>query len=403
MLAPPFAAACRPADASAGDGVAVLGQVVEAAGARAPGPALGQPVSVELTAGPEVSTVADDEVVVHLRADRHQPARVLRLAGLAADTELDLGRALGEEADGLRARTLPRPPGERLATVTTVNDLHFGETECGVLEEPIRTRGLRVAPGEAPYPETMNRAAAAEMAALVPDAVVAKGDLTDAGRSREMESFAACYRSVFGDRLHWLLGNHDVVGPEPLAAPATQEVVVPGLVLALLDTTVPGAPGGQLGLAGLGWLDELASRADRPVLVMGHHPLWDPSWPLGPGAGQAFGINRADSQALVELVARRPSIIGYAAGHTHRNQVRHLEATGTLPWVEVAAVKDYPGTWAEYRVFEGGVLQVHRRISAPAALDWSERCRAMVKGLYPAYALGSVADRCFPLWPRRAA
>lgn len=397
MLAP----ACSPARPSdAGDGVAVLGTVVEAARARAPGPSLGQPVNAELTAGPEISTVADDEVVVHLRAERNQPAQVLRVAGLAADAEVDLARALGEAADGLSVRTLPRPPGERLATVTTVNDLHFGEIECGVLEEPIRARGIRAAPGEAPYPQTMNRAAAGEIAALAPDAVVAKGDLTDAGRSSEMESFTACYGAALGDRLHWLPGNHDVSGPEPLVAPATQEVVVPGLILALLDTTVPGAPGGRLGAPQLAWLDELASRADRPVLVLGHHPVWNPSGPLSPRIAGALGINRADSEALVQVVARRRSIIGYAAGHTHRNRVRHLEATGSLPWIEVAAVKDYPGTWAEYRVFEGGVLQVHRRISTPAALDWSERCRALVRGLYPAYALGSLADRCFPLWPR---
>jgi hypothetical protein len=53
-------------------------------------------------------------------------------------------------------------------------------------------------------------------------------------------------------------------------------------------------------------------------------------------------------------------------------------------------------------VFEGGVLQIHRRISAPAALSWSERCRAMFGGLYPQYAFGDLADRCFPIWPTTA-
>jgi hypothetical protein len=68
--------------------------------------------------------------------------------------------------------------------------------------------------------------------------------------------------------------------------------------------------------------------------------------------------------------------------------------------VEVACVKDYPGSWAEYRVFEGGVLQVHRRISTPEALDWTERTRVMFGGLYPDYAFGSLADRCFAITPR---
>ena len=43
----------------------------------------------------------------------------------------------------------------------------------------------------------------------------------------------------------------------------------------------------------------------------------------------------------------------------------------------------------------------HDSLHASAAgLAWSESCRAMVDGLYPAYAFGSLADRCFPILPR---
>ena len=58
-------------------------------------------------------------------------------------------------------------------------------------------------------------------------------------------------------------------------------------------------------------------------------------------------------------------------------------------------MKDFPGAWAEYRVFEGGILQVFRRISTPDALEWSERTRQMYEGGYAAYSFGRVADRCF--------
>lgn len=346
---------------------------------------------------PEITTVADDEVVVHLPGGDGSPARILGRDGLAPDTELDLGGLFGPMLAGLRARTLPRPPGQLLAAVATVNDLHFGETECGRVEgsdSPV----LTVSPGEAPYPETMNRAAASEISPLSFQAVVAKGDLTDAGRPGELAAFRSCYQERFGSRLHWFLGNHDVSGPHPPRGPGVQEVRVPGLVLALLDTTIAGSPSGQVSADQLGWLDELAARADCPVLVLGHHHPWSPEYRTRPEG--YFGINPSDSEALVEVVARRPAVIGYAAGHTHRNRVRRFAATGCVPWIEVAAVKDYPGTWAEYRVFEGGVLQVHRRISTPPALAWSERCRAMVDGWYPTYALGSLSDRCLALWPR---
>jgi hypothetical protein len=48
-------------------------------------------------------------------------------------------------------------------------------------------------------------------------------------------------------------------------------------------------------------------------------------------------------------------------------------------------------------VFEGGVLQIHRRISTPDALAWSEQTRNMYAGTYADYALGSLADRCFAM------
>jgi hypothetical protein len=67
-----------------------------------------------------------------------------------------------------------------------------------------------------------------------------------------------------------------------------------------------------------------------------------------------------------------------------------------VPWGEVACVKDFPGSWAEYRVFDGGILQVHHRISTPDALAWSERTRDLYQPFdYVAYAFGALADRCF--------
>jgi hypothetical protein len=143
------------------------------------------------------------------------------------------------------------------------------------------------------------------------------------------------------------------------------------------------------------WLDELGDRADRPVLVFGHHHPWDP------GSRQRhdgyFGINPDDSERLVDVVARRPSLRGYFAGHTHRNRVRRFAASGERPWVEVACVKDFPGAWAEYRVFEGGILQVFHRIATEGALAWTERTRGMFGGTYPGYAFGRVEDRCFAI------
>jgi len=343
----------------------------------------------------ELTTVADDEVVFF------DAGQMRRYTGLSPDCDYTF--------EGQSVRTLTRPGGELLSTVATVNDLHFGETECGVMTGVDIAEAQRVEPGEPPYPETMNRAAAADMAAIEPDAVVAKGDLTAHAADEEMEAFLDCYRTVFGDRLHWVLGNHDVAAdggvkpwpppeklPEMRARPPV-EVVLPGVRLALLETAVAGLVSGHVSDEALEWLDELGARSDRPVMVFGHHPVWEPE---GGRKGSHFGIDPDSSEKLVETFARRPALVGYFAGHTHRNRSRLFATTGNVPFAEICCTKDFPGGWAEYRVYEGGILQIFRRIaSSPAALEWSERMRAMFSGLYPAYAFGALTDRCFPIWP----
>jgi predicted phosphodiesterase len=334
----------------------------------------------------ELTTVADDEVVLHVDG-----TTVRRYTDLEPGTEHDL--------DGVRVRTLDRPGGELLCRFATVNDVHFGETECGVIDGadfvPVRSE-----PGEDPYPEVMNAGAIAEITELDPVVVVAKGDLTANGTAEEYAQFVSWYGDAFGDRLHHVRGNHDASVPGLVFGldDIPERIDVPGARLALVDTVVPLAAGGRFDGDQLAWLDELATGAEAdgvPLLVFGHHHCWDPGSPQRPV--DYFGINPDDSERLIDLVARRPAVRGYFAGHTHRNRVRRFPATGEVPFVEVGCVKDFPGSWAEYRVFEGGVLQIHRRISTPAALGWSERCRFLYAGTYEAYAFGELADRCFAL------
>jgi predicted phosphodiesterase len=333
----------------------------------------------------DLTTVADDEAVLHAGTTVH------RHPGLEPDTAYELG--------GHTFRTLPRPPGERLATVCTVNDVHFGETECGILngidDYPIYT----TAPGDEPYPELMNRCAIAEMQAVEPDAVVVKGDLTSRGTREEYRSFLDFYQPAFGERLVHVRGNHDAYHGEDFASEAPIAVHLPGVTLAVIDTSIPAKASGGVSTETLEWLDQLGADADRPVLLFGHHHPWNPDADKRPEG--YFGINPDDSERLVALVARRPRIVGYFAGHTHRNRVRRFSATGAVPWVEVACVKDFPGAWAEYRVHEGGILQVFRRISDPEALAWSEKTRDLYGGMYEEYAFGALDERCFPIATER--
>ena len=325
----------------------------------------------------ELTTVSSRSAVIH------EGVEVRLIEGLEPDTE--------HEIDGVSFRTLPEP-GPLLSTFATVNDVHIGEEVCGLIEGSDTGPVFASLPGEPPYPETMNEAAVAEILALDPDAVVVKGDLTNAGTDAEIDRFLEVYAPL-ADRMTWIRGNHESYNGSQRGAEPFQQVVLPGVLLAVLDTSVDGSESGHVTPEQLDRLDALAADADRPVVVLGHHHPWNPSAEERPD--HYFGINPDASEALVDVVARRPAIVAYLAGHTHRNRVRHFEATGSVPWVEVACVKDYPGAWAEYRVHEGGILQVFRRISSPEALAWTEQTRQMFAGLYGSYALGSIDDRCF--------
>ncbi|MCL4293156.1 MAG: metallophosphoesterase [Acidimicrobiia bacterium] len=364
----------------------------------------------------EVTTVGVDELVVtfvsepgvevatrlgEVEVSTAGPHHVVRFGGLAPGVELPLRVGDHEpEVPYLPASvtTLERPRGRLLATLATVNDVHFGETECGKLgTEPEVGPVLTAEPGEAPYPRTMSLAAAAEIDALDPQAVVAKGDLTSAGTEEEYAEFLAVY-GRFGARLHHVRGNHDaMLDPELALNGAPFVTTVGGVTLAVVDTVTPGTDRGCLPRPQLLWLDDVAAATSGPVLVFGHHHLWnlhaDPDRETR--KERYFGISPDDSEELARLVRRHENVVGYFAGHTHRNRVRRYDEVRNVPFVEVACVKDYPGAWAEYRVYESGFTQVVHRIAVPEALDWTERTRHMFAGLYRDYALGSLEERCF--------
>lgn len=361
---------------------------------------------------PELFAVGPDEVVITFTTDGDEavttsvggrelittgPRHVVRITGLEPDTEhaLAVDGAPASEYLPASVRTLRKPSGKLLATVATANDVHFGETECGHLGPPHDDIGpiFMSDPDEPPYPQTMNRAVVDEMQELAPDAIVVKGDLTSIGADEQYAEFLATYGGL-GDRMYHVRGNHDALIDPNLAIEDTPYVVeLGGVTLVVLDTVIPGTDGGQLRVDQVQFLDDVAGTTSGPVLAFGHHYLWDlDSETRNP---HTFGINPDDSEALAEVIARRENIGGFFAGHTHRNRVRRYDRVRTVPFAEVACTKDYPGAWAEYRIYEGGYTQVLRRVSAPDAFDWAEKTRGMFAGVYRDYALGPLEHRCF--------
>ena len=345
----------------------------------------------------------DDSDTVVTRVGDHEvttsgPYHVAHVDGLEPDTRYVLGveGAAPDEYLPVDLHTLARPQGRLLATVATANDVHFGEIECGRLGNALEEELGPVfssEPGEPPYPETMNASVIGEMVDLDPDVVVVKGDLTSEGTDEEYAAFLAAYGKL-GDRMYHVRGNHDaMLDPTIAADDAPFTIEVNGITLAVLDTVIPRLERGQITRHQLAWLDQLAAESPGPLMVFGHHHMWDLD--ADHRSETYFGINPDDSEALAAIVARRENIVGYFAGHTHRNRIRRFDQARNVPFGEIACTKDYPGAWAEYRFYEGGYTQVVRRTAAPEAMAWTEKTRAMFAGLYRDYALGPLEHRCF--------
>ena len=340
----------------------------------------------------EVTTVADDLVVIH------DGTTVYRYEGLAPSTRYEL--------QGLAVTTLARPEGELLCRFATVNDVHFGELECGKIDDNPQGPIQRSLPGATPYPIVMNTGAIAEMKALDPHMVIVKGDLTCFGSDEEFAAFDHHYTGAFGDRLRVVRGNHDAY-LEQHVHEGDQWIRLPGVTVALMDTTIPGQTTGAFTPEQIEWLNDHAGAAHERVLVMGHHQQWvadgsgDRSHGDNTRSDNYFGLHPDSSDALDEVFERHRNLVAYTAGHTHRHRVRSMDCGA--PTIEIGCVKDFPGTWAEYRVYEGGIMQVVHRISSPEALDWSERCRHLYRDFgidYQSYALGTLEQRCFTIAER---
>jgi len=302
-------------------------------------------------------------------------------------------------------RTLRRPPGAPVARIAMTNDVHFGEAEAGRIEQlrrvPIAQRipGLRtlvhahrMPDGLPNHARMMSAHAVADIQEWNPDLVVVKGDLTSNGRPEQYQEFEEIYEPLL-DRLVAFRGNHDSKLPEDTLPHRFFSVALDGVTVAVLDTVVRGRTHGAVDRVQIEWLREQARMATQPLIVVGHHNLDVARSGRGPGRSFHYGVNTEDSRALLEVFEAEPAIVGYFAGHTHRNFVG--EGPRGIPIVETASAKEFPGTWAAYELHSGGYLQTLYQVRAPEALAWSIETKKMFFGLAPVFSRGRVTDRGF--------
>jgi Icc protein len=309
----------------------------------------------------------------------------------ATTYELSLdGRRSGQ------ATTLPRPRGELLARVAAVSDLHLGERRFGHL--PRLTSRFEI---DDSHPVWCLRGALEEIVAWRPDLLVVKGDL---GHRNEPWEYDLASELLVGSGLPLavMLGNHDGGNHHLLAdTPAALaerglrpiESVEPFDVgpsgdgrVVLVDTRVIGHHGGAVGHHSAATAAAVAEVLPRPSLVVLHHQIQRTTVPLY----LPTGISRRDGVPLLDAVAAASPRSLVTSGHTHRH--RSWRRHG-LRYTEVGATKDFPGVWAAYELYEGGIVQIVRRIAAPRALGWTEWSRRTALGAWGHWSPGRLGDR----------
>jgi Icc protein len=297
--------------------------------------------------------------------------------------------------------TLSPPPGELLSRFATISDLHIGEPHFGAFGAI-----LDGAPPEAePYPLRCARAALEEARDWGATTVVVKGDLTDKARSGEV-SAAASLIAGCGLRPLIQMGNHDTLSAVDRGEFGSDEVVardgrilvadLPGVRVVLGDTPLPFRRDGQLGADQLDAIITAVAEAPGPAVVTLHHP--PRRWPIA--VTYPPGLRREDSRNLLVGITRANPATLVLAGHTHRNRTYRIDRTLIA---EVGSTKDYPGGWAGYAVYEGGIRQLVRRTARPDVIAWTEATSAALGGIWGRWSPGTLADRCWTHpWPAPA-
>ena len=320
--------------------------------------------------------------------------------------------------------TLVPPRGRHLFTIALANDLHIGETVSGLVISDFPP-GFEQVPGLPPYPVVMTEAMTQDAARRGADALLVAGDISSSALSEQLVDSKQLLDGFGTLRLDGRLsprsyvvarGNHDqpktgtayesctaVDGASgyydclpaifDLPQGTLTQTELAGLRLIGLDTTTLNLPSGAIDDAQFEQLAEiLAENPEQPTLLFGHHPVTDEA-ALTTMAGPGFDLDRADAARLEALYAATPGVFFHHSGHTHRNQRTSSPVAMNVEFLEVAATKEYPGGFALLKVYEGGYMLNFYKNSSALARQWSQTSSGEYLGLYPAYTLGTTADR----------
>ncbi|MCJ1688659.1 metallophosphoesterase [Rathayibacter sp. VKM Ac-2927] len=207
------------------------------------------------------------------------------------------------EAAGARADAILEEAAPRAVRILHLSDTHL-------LADPAARYNRVVDPRAA-----LDAVLAAHSAVADLDAVVVSGDLSDDGDAESYRVLRARLEEWCAERdaaLVLALGNHDDREGFGSDGAWNTEVVVRGVRILVLDSSVPGgASWGLLAEPTLAWLrNRVAEDSETPTVVVLHHPPIEAVTPLHRGMGLA---NPHDFWEAVE----GSTLLAVLAGHWH--------------------------------------------------------------------------------------
>lgn len=206
----------------------------------------------------------------------------------------------------LRAAEYPRPEHY----LVHLSDTHFvlpGDRLGGVVDCEDRLTAL---------------VSALEATGVPPEAIIVSGDLADRGEPAAYRWLRAVLEPAaqrIGAQMIWVMGNHDrreamyqhLLGDTPSDDPYDRVVMLGGLRVVVLDSTVPGHAHGELTADQLGWLRaSLEQPAPEGSILVMHHP------PVPCVQDLAVTVELRDQAALAEVL-HGSDVRAILAGHLH--------------------------------------------------------------------------------------
>ncbi len=150
------------------------------------------------------------------------------------------------------------------------------------------------------------------------DALIVTGDLVDRGTAAEYDEARDTLHSTLPTLI--TIGNHDdrehynaSFRREPGQAHANSALTLDGLQLLLVDSSIPGRPGGYIDDDDIDWLEDQLRTAEpgTPTLIAFHHP------PVPVHMSYMDTIKQTGEERLARLVDRHPNIVAFLCGHIH--------------------------------------------------------------------------------------